>query len=457
VAVPDASALRAWLDRVPRAAAGPAVETLRAALTGQPARADVVTTRHGSVVCHAVAPDGARRRILEFDRRGTLLAVLRWRARALDAAWVRGGVDWWLAIEPGAGGDAPWGASDRLGRCAEPGGATTALTVFEALDWTAPALIPTLGDPARVPAGAGTAVLNLIAALAADHGVQWLRYTGPYPGEQLFLSLLESFRFVAGPGSGGGAASAPGDPLAAFASGALAWEPAPHERLLTPEGALVHLRGRVEKVLWRGRVYHRPDWAGVVRHAPRRVRDDDGRVVCSLWALGVPVEDHLALSSAGDVQAVLEPPLPSASPRPLPQTVVRAAGAIVAATSVPALARFVVGEAGGLALEWGPVAGDLVQIDGRRARLSTRLRDVLADRAARVEGPERAALGLAALVEIAMLVGDALRARAQARIATLPPVEQMAALAAPPAPAPDDAATITDGAAALLADATDTA
>ena len=71
---------------------------------------------------------------------------------------------------------------------------------------------------------AGAAVLNLLATLAVDTGRARLAYRGPYPGEQLFRTLLESFRY-----EDGGA-----DPLAAFRRGDLAWIPAPHERLVGP-------------------------------------------------------------------------------------------------------------------------------------------------------------------------------------------------------------------------------
>jgi hypothetical protein len=400
------------------------------------------------VVCYAAGGEGGHRRILEFDRHGTLLALLRWTGDALEAAWVRGPAGTWLTIEPRAGGATPWVTADRLATCERPGAPSTPRSLFESVDWARPDRIPTLAEPGRIPPGGGTVVLNLLAALAVDAGVDRLGYAGPFPGEQLFLSLLESFRWHARDAATGGRI---GDPLAAFAAGALAWEPAPHERLLTPEGALVHLRGRVEKVAWRGRVYHRPDWQGVARHAPRRVRDQDGSVRCSLWALGTLIEDHLVLTGTGDVRQVLAPAPAPAESCPLPPAVARGVAAVVGATSVPALARFVAAEAGRLTLEWGPVAGDLVEIRGARARVSAALREALGRQARRRTAAGRAEVGLAALVEIAMLLGDDLRARAQARIAALPAAEQAAALAAPPAPGPDDARAITDAVEALLA------
>ena len=82
------------------------------------------------------------------------------------------------------------------------------------------------------------------------------------------------------------------DPLTAFMAGDLAWAPAPHERLFGADGLFVQRRGLVEKVVFGGAAYYRPDWQSVARHAPKRVRDVPDGVLCSLWALGRPLEDH---------------------------------------------------------------------------------------------------------------------------------------------------------------------
>ena len=79
---------------------------------------------------------------------------------------------------------------------------------------------------------------------------------------------------------------------------------------------------------------------------------------------------------------------------------------------------------------WGPVAADLIATAGPRITLSHRLRRGLADA---VRGRARAdalGLALAALREAADLIGDALRARAQAALAEQPPDVQAAALEA---------------------------
>jgi hypothetical protein len=242
------------------------------------------------------------------DRRGTLWATAHIGADgALARAWVRLADGSWAGIEPRATREAPWGLSDRAWhaprdvgpRPAEPPAGFAGcvpLTVFEAIDWARVDRIVPGAEPARLPPGAAPAVFNLIATLAAAQGAAALPYRGPYPSEALFLGLLEAFRY----------SPEVDDPLGAFQRGELAWVPAPHEPLFGDDDLYVQLRGRIEKVVWRGAAYLRPDWQGVVRHAPRRVRDAPDGVRCGLWALGRPLADHLLLSPEGELRRVLE-------------------------------------------------------------------------------------------------------------------------------------------------------
>ena len=388
------------------------------------------------------------------DRRGTLVTILRPTATgSLEGAWVRIPDGSWLGIEPRATRDAPWGWSDRLWHAAEPpanGWQGARLTLFEAIDWARIDRIPVLGEPARLPPGGGTAVLNLIAARAAEQGAGPLAYRGPYPTEQLFLALLESFRYEP---------EVP-DPLATFVAGGLTWRPAPAERLFVGDDLYVQRRERIEKVVWRGITYYRPKWQDVVRHAPRRVVDAPGGVRCGLWALARPLEDALLLRSDGDLDAILaEEPAPSAS-RPLLAEVWTGVAAVVAARGAAPLAPFVESVAQAFSLEWGPIARDLVQIGRGRVRISGRLRDALAaGLAAAPATADRAALGLAVIAEMGALVGDALRARAQAEIVRLGTIERPPSLADASASAErsgaERARDITAAVAALLADLAD--
>lgn len=322
----------------------------------------------------------------------------------------------WLGIEPRAARHDGWGVSDRLWHGARPFDTRHApLTIFAALDYAQIDGIPPLAQPACLPSGGGTAVLNLIAGLAHDQGATRLRYRGPYATEQLFLALLESFHYD----------SRATDPFARFMAGELDWRPAPYERTFERDGVYVQLRHRVEKVVWRGRTYYRPDWQGIARQTPRRVYDTLEGVRCSLWALGTAVEDHVRLSRDGDLVATLGVRADSESPRPISPTIVRGIFAIVAAQSAPALGRTIRDSADQFSFEWGPVDRDLIAIAGNGARVSSALRRLVAGRlsAARTAA-DRLALTLAALTEMAGLAGDELRARAEQQILDAPTATQ---------------------------------
>jgi len=188
-----------------------------------------------------------------------------------------------------------------------------------------------------------------------------------------------------------------------------------------------------------------------VRQAPKRVRDVPEGVLCSLWALGRPVEDHLLLASEGDLLRVLEPVVHECPARAMPPEVVGGVAAIVAAGSARPLAPVIEDVARAVALEWGAVARDLVTIGADRIRVSEGFRAALAERLATAHGRgPRATLALAAIVELGVLVGDALRARAQARLAALPPAAQAAALDSPPPTDGRHARAIGDAIEALL-------
>ena len=390
------------------------------------------------------ATTGGRRRTLEIDGRGTLVTLARWTPDgALAEAAVRVPDSSWLVIVPCGTDAAPWGMSDRVWRADRPclDARARPLTVFASLDYGRIATIPPLAEPARLPAGGGTAVLNFIANLAKDQGRPWLVYAGPYPTEQLFLALLESFRYdveVA-------------DPLAAFSAGTLRWRPAPHERLFTAAGAYVQLRGRIEKVVWRGRRYCRPDWQAVARHSPYRVRDVAGGAGCSLWALGRSIEDHLRLTPAGDVVVLEQPRAIATTTEVAPAIRDGVIEAIVAASAAP-LADFIRQCGQRLTLDWRPIEADLVDVRDNTVSFSSALRDLAQDMiAGGADRRARVASALTTLTEMAALLGDALRARAQVAIAALPEPRQREILAAGEGRG-SDAARISTAVEALLDD-----
>jgi len=372
----------------------------------------------------AVERDARGRRVRDRDRHGATITTLDWADDGqLSAASVRLPDGSWLRVRPRAADDPRWGATDVVDH------EGTALTGFAAIDWAGIDAIPPLAEPARLPPGGGSAVLNLIAALAADQQRGPLGYRGPYPTEQLFLALLESFRYEL-------ASSVPADamlhthPLEIFLGGGLLWAPAPHARHFDRRGVYVQVRERVEKVVWRGRAYYREDWQGVERHATHRVRDDGERVVGSLWALGGPIEDHLVLTRAGDVLEMRVPAAGGEPPRPVDPAIAAGLAAIVIAGSAPPLAAAIRNAAMALVFEWAPLEGDLATLESSRARISTALRRALATRLAKAATrAEQVRLGFAALAEAAHALGDGLRARGQAQLAAAGASVQAEALA----------------------------
>ena len=214
----------------------------------------------GSVALYRPDPEAPlRHRVLDLDPQGRITVVLdRAPGGELREAWVSLPDGSAVGLSPGGAQHPLWGASDRLVHAA-PGRAPQPLTVAGAVAWRAVDLIPPVAEPGRLPAGAGGALLNVLAALAHDQARPALRYRGPFPTEQLFWSLTESFRFVGGPGA---LPRFVADAEGTFARGAsdevaVDWLPAPHERRIHPDGLVVQLRDGVERMAWQGRAYHR--------------------------------------------------------------------------------------------------------------------------------------------------------------------------------------------------------
>src|SRR6185369_469915 len=125
-----------------------------------------------------------------------------------------------------------------------------ALTAISALDWLRPAEIPTLAAPGRLPAGAGGALLNAIAVVAARAGVPALRYAGPYPTPALWRSLARSFR-TEGTEAAFTAELYPRAARLAREPIAIDFAPAPCERVAIP-GGHVELRDGLERAVLGG-------------------------------------------------------------------------------------------------------------------------------------------------------------------------------------------------------------
>src|SRR3989441_8404824 len=198
VDVGHAARLLSRLDDELAGAVGPATAAHLRRVRGSPAGpGDLVVEPHGTVVGYAPPPGGPRRRALELDRHGTPLCALRWSADTLAAAWVRIADRSWLRVEPRAATDAPWGLSDRVWHAERVGAAGTPLAVYETLDYAGIDRIPTPAEPGRLPPGGGSAVLNLIAALAADQARAGIAYRGPYPTRsEEHTSELQSLAYL---------------------------------------------------------------------------------------------------------------------------------------------------------------------------------------------------------------------------------------------------------------------
>jgi len=130
----------------------------------------------------------------------------------------------------------------------------------------------------------------------------------------------------------------------------------------------------------------------------------------------------------------------------------------VAALSAAPLALGVTEIGADCELAWASIDRDLAADNGRQLQVSYGVRDAFMRRLRHASARrERLALGLATVTEMAHLLGDTLRSRAQARVAALAPDVQARLLGDPGRSADDsdDARRITQAIEALLADADD--
>jgi len=408
--------LRAWLER-PEIVALDARRVEALVLALDDADPPVRVERWGTVVGYEAGPP--RRRVVQFDRHGHLIAACHWKADgSLRWARCRSADGRWVGVEPVADEHPAWGSSDRVWLLdgEEPWRPLEPLSVFRALDWTRLDHIPPLAEPRRLPPGAGSAVLNLMASLMKDQGIARVRYRGPFPSEQLFTSLLEAFRH---------------DPTQALplerflADGGLDWLPAPFESHHVSPWVTVQLRQNIDKVVADGVIFYRPEWQGIKRREARVIRDEGERVICSLWALGGPLEDRLILDRSGEILEAPPARAPEVSPAPLPPVWNSPLGDLISRESAPALGPAIVEVLRGTELEWGAVPGDLVRAWEKRIRLSARLREAAsASLRSAAPGRERAEQALRFVLEVARLLGPEVRGRAQSVLESLPEAEQ---------------------------------
>lgn len=163
-----------------------------------------------------------------------------------------------------------------------------ACTAMSAIDWARPTRIPTVANPGALAPGAGGAILNAIAVLAARAGVPALRYAGPYPTNALWSALARSFRTTASEHAFTQdfverAARLARDEIA------IDFQPAPHERLAIIAGAArghVELRDGVERAVIDGVAYERDG-------SPARLVRDGDTARAEVW-FGDALYAHVA-------------------------------------------------------------------------------------------------------------------------------------------------------------------
>ena len=225
-----------------------------------------------------------------------------------------------------------------LGRCdLVLDAAGEVLAHASATDWRRPTRIPALDRPGALPAGAGTAILDLLAWQAARAGTGPLRYHGPYPTLALWQSLAASFR-VDEPHEAARArftADAEARALAgSFGEIAVDFHPAPHAWAFPRPRICVQHRDGIERAWIDGHPFDRDPGA------LRRLRDDGDALVACI-AVGDETWAELVRLHPGGEPLGEPAPLPAIPPglagTPLPDPVVAVLGPVIAAEAPRAL------------------------------------------------------------------------------------------------------------------------
>jgi hypothetical protein len=219
-----------------------------------------------------------QRRVVRVHRDGRLVRVVD----RTDFVWAE--LDWdgdrlqRLAV-PGAVVDGALVDDELLGRAHTVGD-----TALSAIDWARPTEIPAIAAPGALALGSGGAIMNVIAMLAEEAGVETLQYAGPYPTSALWKTLARSFSTT------GSEEDFTRDlwPRAARLAReriAIDFAPAPHERIAIAGGHVEVRDGVVERATIDGVVYEAGgsparlvDAAGEVGGWPARLVDATSEV-----------------------------------------------------------------------------------------------------------------------------------------------------------------------------------
>jgi hypothetical protein len=381
---------------------------------------------------------GPRRRLASFDRNGRLLLFINWSQEGrLSNFKVRGLDGVFLGVVRGAAVHLGWGESDSVWLLDGEEGFSIerSLTLFRSVAYEDLDFLPPLDNPAVLPPGGGSTVLNVLALLAQDQEKSVLRYRGPYPSERLFTTLRESFRYSGEPGAIRERFTQGLEEAALqleMKEAEVDWAPAPHERFFPAAHTCVQLRDGIEKVYDRGRIYYRPDLA-VDAQAIWLRQTEEGRAlyVAGLMILGQALEAHLVLDESG---MIVERP-PSKRDWALrgrlqlsddwKAMLVR----LIAAESSPLLHSALWPVMAELTFTWEPLRGKLWTIEGNEISLHAGIVAVYRAALSRTKSAGESLLLAARFVsELARLIGPLLRSRAQEQLSGLSSQDQQIAL-----------------------------
>ena len=386
----------------------------------------------------AIAASSAPRRLVTFDRHGRLLSLFFYDADGLVQQFkVRNMDGHFLGVVRGAVSHLGWGGSDVIVALAGEGGfeVDRTLTFFRSVPYEDVETLPPLDAPMNLPSGGGATILNVLARLGQDQEKQALRYYGPYPSDQLFFTLRESFICGGEVGTNRERFTQGAEEAAlhmTMVETAVDWRPAPHERFYPGAHTCVQLRDGVEKVYDHGHTYYRADLVAEA-HRLRVLQTEEGqrRYIASLTILGQALEDHLVLDEKGEIlerlpQAVQ--PFLRGDPVLSPDwkaALVR----LIAAESTTLLHTTLWPVMDELTILWGQVPKELWALNGNELVLHAGMIAVHQDMQSRANSAaEKILIASRFLSELARLVGPLIRSCAQARLASLSPADQNVAL-----------------------------
>ena len=386
----------------------------------------------------AIAPSSAPRRLGTFDRHGRLLSLFFYAADGLVRQFkVRNMDGHFLGVVRGAASHLGWGRSDVIGALAGEGGfeMERILTFFRSVSYEDMDTLPPLDAPMSLPSGGGATILNVLARLGQDQEKQALRYYGPYPSDQLFFTLRESFICGGEVGANRERFTQGAEEAAlhmTMVEAAVDWRPAPHERFYPGAHTCVQLRNGVEKVYDHGHTYYRADLVAEA-HRLRVLQTEEGqrRYIASLTILGQGFEDHLVLDEHGEILERLPQPVqPILRGDPILSPDWKAALVrLIAAESTKLLHAALWPAMDELTILWGRVPKELWALSGNELVLHAGMIAVHQDMQSRANSAaEKILIASRFLSELARLVGPVIRSRAQAQLASLSPADQNVAL-----------------------------